>query len=229
MKIQHYTYLFLLLGSVLVPALLSFDKKVQYFKNLKYIFPGIVITAIFFWVWDVWFTQNFIWSFSKDYTLGFNVIGMPIEEWLFFLIIPYCCIFIYEVLKYYFKKLADRQTNTYLSITLSVIFLTIGLLSAHLRYTFITFFFSAIFLSISAARRTFRKHSALFYTTYLVSLIPFLVVNGILTSLPVVSYNPEHILNLRVINIPVEDFSYLFLMLLMSISIYEYFKEKRLY
>lgn len=191
--------------------------------------PAILITAIFFWGWDIWFTQNSIWSFNKNYTLGFDIFGMPIEEWLFFIIIPYCCIFIYEVIKHYLKGLKFNRQGIYLSILLAFILLIISILSIKLRYTFFTFVFSAIYLLLTIAKSQFRKHMVYFYTTYLVSLLPFMAVNGILTSLPVVSYNPEHILNLRVMNIPVEDFSYLFLLLLMGISIYEYLKERKFY
>jgi lycopene cyclase domain-containing protein len=59
--------------------------------------------------------------------------------------------------------------------------------------------------------------------------VPFIVIDGILTSLPVVEYNTAHILNIRIINIPVEDFSYFFLMLLMGTTIYENLKESKYY
>ena len=105
MEFRNFTYLILLLGSISVPLSLSFDKKVQYFKNLKYIFPAIFIMAVIFWVWDVRFAKANIWSFNPDFTLGINMIGMPVEEWLFFIVVPYCCVFIYEVLKFYLVKL----------------------------------------------------------------------------------------------------------------------------
>lgn len=229
MKFQQFTYLILLFGSLLVPAILSFDKKVQFYKKLKYVMPGILITAIFFWTWDVWFTQNSIWSFNPEYTLGFNIAGMPVEEWLFFIIIPYCCIFIYEVLKHYLAKMDHSRLIVFLSLFLTIIFLIVSFLSIQKNYTFLTFTISATYLILILATPKFRKHLSHFYATYLVSLVPFMIVNGILTALPVVIYHPEHILNLRVMNIPVEDFSYLFLMLLMSISIYEYLKERKFY
>jgi len=75
----------------------------------------------------------------------------------------------------------------------------------------------------------FKHYLTKFYFCYIVSLLPFMVVNEILTSLPVIKYNPAHILNIRVLNIPVEDFSYLFLMLLMVITIYETLKKARYY
>jgi len=229
MEINHFTYLILLVGSISVPLFLSFDKKIKYFKTLKYILPAVLITAIFFWIWDIGFTKASVWSFNPEFTLGINLIGMPLEEWFFFIVVPYCCLFIYEVLKFYL----DKQEYPILFQVLSV-FLTAGLALLsywfrHQNYTFITFLFSALYLGYIVFRGKFKSRITKFYFAYFVSLIPFMVVNGILTSLPVVEYNPAHIINIRILNIPIEDFSYLFLMLLMAITIYESLKERRLY
>ena len=60
---------------------------------------------------------------------------------------------------------------------------------------------------------------------YLVTLIPFLLVNGILTGSfigsPVVNYNDAEIIGFRILTIPIEDFVYNLLMFLLVIYIYE--------
>lgn len=229
MEFKNFTYLTVLTASVLVPFVLSFDKKVRYYKNLKYIMPAIMATAIVFWIWDIRFTETKVWSFNPNYTLGIDILGMPVEEWLFFIVIPYCCLFIYEVLKFYLKSLEFPTISRIVSICLLVGFALIGYFFRHQAYTFLTFVFSAIYLGYIVFSKSFKPFLTKFYFCYLVSLIPFLVVNGILTSLPVVQYNSAHILNIRIINIPIEDFSYLFLMLLMVITIYEKLKEAKYY
>jgi len=229
MEFKNFTYLILLVGSIFVPLLLSFDKKVQFYKNLKYIFPAILVTAVIFWVWDIRFVEAQIWSFNTEYTVGINFIGMPVEEWLFFIVVPYCCVFIYEVLKFYLKKYEYANVFKLFSLFLIVVFVLISYFFRHQNYTFLTFLFSAAYLSYTLIRKKFIPHLTKFYFAFLVSLIPFLVVNGILTSLPVVKYNPAHIMNIRIMNIPLEDFSYLFLMLIMVTTIYEILKESRYY
>lgn len=229
MDINNFTYLILLVGSIFVPLLLSFDNKVQYFKSLKYILPAIFITAIIFWAWDIGFTKAGVWSFNPEFTLGINLMSMPLEEWLFFIVIPYCCLFIYEVLKFYLSKQEYPDLFQTFSQFLIAGFASLGYLFRHQNYTFVTFLLSALYLGYTIFRRKFKPHITKFYFAYFVSLIPFMVVNGILTTLPVVEYNSEHILNIRIINIPIEDFSYLFLMLLIVISIYEALKERRFY
>jgi lycopene cyclase domain-containing protein len=58
---------------------------------------------------------------------------------------------------------------------------------------------------------------------------PFLIVNGMLTALPVVEYNDAHTLGIRVFTIPLEDFFYFFLLLIMNLTIYEYMKKQQLF
>ena len=229
MDLKNYTYLIILIASLAAPLALSFDKKVQYFKNLKYILPAILITAIFFWIWDVRFTASGVWSFNPQYIIGAKIYDMPIEEWLFFIVIPYCCVFIYEVLKAYLENHDYPVFFKRFSLFLVGLFAAVSYFFNNLDYTLVTFLFSAVYLAYTVFRNKFNPYYTWFYFAYFVSLIPFLVVNGLLTSLPIVEYNSSHILNIRIMDIPVEDFSYLFLMLLMVITIYESLKESKFY
>jgi lycopene cyclase domain-containing protein len=229
MELTHLTYLIILITSIAAPIALSFDKKVQYYRNFKYIFPSILVTAIFFWIWDIRFTDGQVWSFNPKYVIGIDILHMPVEEWLFFIVIPYCCIFIYEVLKVYLKDYEYSGFFKRFSWFLIGLFGFISYLFNNQGYTLVTFMFSAVFLGYTVLRNKFNQYFTKFYFAYFVSLIPFLIVNGLLTFLPVVEYNSAHIMNIRIITIPVEDFSYLFLMLLMSITIYEALKESKYY
>ena len=229
MEFKNFTYFLILLASIAVPLALSFDKKVQYYKNLKYILPAIVVTATFFWIWDFQFTAAQVWSFNSEYTIGVELKGLPIEEWLFFIIVPYSCVFIYEVLKVYLEGFEYANPFRMFSIFLIVGFALISFFFRHQTYTFLSFLLPAIFLSYTVLRNKFKSHLTNFYFSYFISLIPFLIVNGLLTSLPVVEYNSVNILNIRIFTIPIEDFSYFFLMFLMVITIYETFREWKYY
>lgn len=229
MELKNLTYLIILAVSIIVPLILSFDQKVQYYKNLKYILPAILVTAAFFVMWDINFTKAKIWGFHPEYTIGIDIKGLPIEEWLFFLVVPYSCVFIYEVLKYYLEKYEYPNHFLVLSLMLIVGFALISYFFRHQSYTFLTFMFSSVYLGYTVFRNKFKQHITKFYYCFFVSLLPFTIVNGILTSIPVVEYNSLHILNIRILNIPVEDFSYFFLMLLMVTTIYETLKERKFY
>jgi lycopene cyclase domain-containing protein len=70
-----------------------------------------------------------------------------------------------------------------------------------------------------------------FFVGYFFSLIPFLIVNGILTSKPVVIYNNEENSGVRIFidglaNIPIEDMAYCMLLLLLNVALYERFEKR---
>ena len=56
--------------------------------------------------------------------------------------------------------------------------------------------------------------------------IGFLICNGVLTAVPVVTYNPSDMLGIRFFTIPVEDFVYGFSLVTSTISIYEFMDRK---
>ena len=67
---------------------------------------------------------------------------------------------------------------------------------------------------------------------FLVSLIPFLIVNGFLTGSyteeAVVMYNDDQNFGIRILNIPIEDVFYCFNILVLVVAGYEYRLSKML-
>lgn len=223
---QAYTYILLDILSVLFPFLLSFDKKVAFYKQFYRLFPSIIITAAFFIVWDIWFTSTGVWSFSEIYTLPHRIWSLPIEEILFFICVPYACIFTYEVFKAYFPKGANFRFQNQANILIIVVLILVIISNIGRLYTLIASVVALVLLLLSVFIKP-HKWMGYFYTGYLISLIPFLIINGILTSLPVVEYNPEHNTGIRILTIPVEDTIYLYGMLLMNILLYEAVFQRR--
>src|SRR6056297_1528848 len=117
MELSNFTYIALLIFSVSFPLYKSFEGKIQLYKKFKYIFPAILITAIPFLAWDIAFEKIHIWQFNPDYPLGVNILGLPLEEWLFFFIIPFACIFIYEVMQYFFPT----KTTKLIKVTVRIV------------------------------------------------------------------------------------------------------------
>jgi lycopene cyclase domain-containing protein len=225
MEWPKLTYALLLAGSVLAPFLLSFDKKVAFYKRWKALFPATLITAVVFIIWDIYFTKHNVWWFNKEFVTGLFIAGLPIEEWLFFIIIPYCCIFIYEVSRAYFTK----EWKAFIipaNIVLFIVFLVITILNIDRIYTAVNFGMATFIIGLQFFLKTHKTYLFHFYTAYFLSLIPFFLVNGVLTSMPVVGYNNEENLAMRIYTIPVEDFAYLVNLLLMNLNLYEFFKVK---
>jgi len=227
---DRYLYLALNLGSILFPFIFSFYPKANFSKEWKYLFPPLLITAFVFIAWDEWFTQLNVWGFNPRYLSGIYLGSLPLEEVMFFVLIPYACLFIYFSANHLSKK--DYFAPFQRQITLLLIgFLTIiGLLNLDLWYTSVTFVSLAIFLSVHMWIWK-SKYLGKFYFAYLFVLIPFFIVNGILTGSfieqEIVWYNNSENLGIRIGTIPVDDFFYNMLMLLMVTSMYEGLKRKK--
>ena len=221
-----YIYLYLNIFTILFPLALSFDRKVAFYKNWFALFPAILINAAIFIVWDVLFTRAGIWGFNEEYLTGIYLFDLPLEELLFFITVPYACVFIYDVLNAYIRKDLLKPYATAISIALLLILLLVAIFNLGLLYTSITFSLLAVLLLVHLVLFKI-KILGRFYLAYLVHLVPFLLVNGVLTYLPVVWYNNAYNLGLRIISIPVEDTMYSMLMFLTTITLYEGIKSRR--
>jgi lycopene cyclase domain-containing protein len=206
---SHYTYLLIDVGTILFPLLFSFDKRLAFYRQWRYLVPGMLLTAALFIAWDVYFTHISIWSFNPRYTLPYRLLSLPIEEWLFFLFIPYSCTFIYASLEVFDQPNELKGGWTSLLIIAAVL-LIVAVLYRDRAYTFSALAGCAIALSAAyLIRHSNPAFSAnRFLVAYAISLIPFLIVNGLLTSLPVVLYNDEENTGLRIFSIPAEDVFY---------------------
>lgn len=221
-------YLYLDIFTVFFPFVLSFDRKVAFYKEWKYLFPAILIMAVFFIGKDVWYAAMQIWGFNDRYLLGVRWLGLPIEEWMFFVVVPYAIVFIYACLKAYLKTDPLISVHRPLAIGLSVLLIVVGLIYYDRLYTSIIFILTALLLLYNVYRR--QPWLSKFMLAYFVSLIPFLLVNGVLTGSwleePIVWYDNSHNLGIRIFTIPIEDTIYNLMMFLMTVQLMEWFKTK---
>ena len=221
----HFTYLILNLACIFFPFILSFDKKIAYYKLWKPLFIGILISAAFFIIWDIFFTKLGVWSFNPTYIMGIYIFNLPIEEILFFITVPYACIFIYEVVNGYTKRDVIGCGKPY-SVVISVICLVLIILFHDKTYTLVNASICLIML-LYAAFIYKSQNLGRFFLAYFISLIPFLICNGLLTALPVVIYNNNENMNLRLFTIPLEDTLYGLSLMLIPILIMDYFKKPK--
>ena len=222
-------YLWLNICSIAVPLIYSFHPKLKLYKQFHWIFLSIFITMLLFIPWDIIFTVLGVWGFNNNYYLGAHIFELPIEEWLFFICIPYACIFTHYALKYYFPKIKLSEVHTKnISYILILILFSLVLFNYKKLYTIVNFTL-AIVLTITILKIN-RKLLQQFYLSFIVILLPFFIVNGILTGSwienQVVWYNNLENLGIRMGTIPVEDTIYAYSMILMNLSLYEYFTKK---
>lgn len=222
---MKYTYLIINFLTIFFPVVLSFDKRVQFAKSWRHIWPGMAITGLVFLFWDMLFTIKGVWWFSQERIIGINFFGLPLEEILFFLTVPFACIFIYACLNYYVKWQPNIRLTRIIS-NLVLILSAVLLVLYHDRiYTAVTF---GLLLALLVYLQFVRSVEWLgrFYMAFAVSLIPFYIVNGLLTSIPVVLYNDAENIGIRAGTIPFEDHFYSMALLLMNVGFFEYFKRR---
>jgi len=215
----HYTYLLLNIFAISAPFLLSFDKKVAYYRNWGRLLAGILFMWAVFIPWDEWFTQRGVWAFNADYLIGIYWGSLPVEEWMFFFAIPYATIFIYACLKGWLPKWG-RGWGKPFAWGVTVFSVGMALVFHDRLYTLITFTLLPVMIWLHVARHGF-VHLGRFALMWLIHLIPFFTVNGVLTAWPVVSYNDAENMGFRIGSVPFEDAFYSMLMLLMVLTVFE--------
>jgi lycopene cyclase domain-containing protein len=223
-----FLYLLLNIGSVSIPFLYSFEKKMRFIKHWKAVFASLTIVATVFIIWDIIFTANGVWGFNPDYHLNILLFGMPIEEWMFFFCIPYASIFIHYSLAYFKPKLLlSVKTTRFITLFFMLILLPVIVLNSDKSYTFVNY--SSLLFVLLMGFFYGIKYLQRFYISFLIILVPFFIVNGVLTGTgleePVVWYNNTEILGIRLSTIPIEDIGYAFTMIFGNILLIEMFKK----
>ncbi len=224
-----WLYAYLHFFSFIPVFLLSFDRRVHYYTSWRYLMPAIALVGAFFIIWDVIFTEMNVWNFNEAYFLGVRFLHLPIEEWFFFFTIPFCCVFIYECLNHYVKKDLLAPYESYISQALIILFFVGGFLSWGKIYTSSTLLLTGGFVLYHFICLP-KQYRARFYFAYLVIIIPFLIVDGVLTggytNAPIVLYNPAEFTNIRIGSVPFEDGVYGFLLLMGIVTLLERFRRK---
>jgi lycopene cyclase domain-containing protein len=224
------TYLLINLFAISIPLVFSFHPRLRFWQKWRAWLPAIILPAIPFLVWDVFFTRMGVWGFNGNHLLGISLLDLPVEEWLFFFAIPYACLFTYANLKLLMRLRISPSAAGKFSLVLAIGFLIVGTLNSDRFYTGTTSLLTGVSLMVYLWRSKL-AFPEYFYPAYVVIFaIPFLLVNGLLTgwglSEPVVWYNNLENLSLRVITIPVEDFVYGFLLFFLNIIVYEWRSKK---
>ena len=220
-------YLWVNLGAIFFPFILSFNKLGHFYKRWKAVFISIAIMAAFIMSWDVLFTIWGVWGFNEEYLLGPSFLHLPLEEWLFFLCIPYAFMFLYDQLVILKVKNILAPAEKYLDYFFLIVAFVYLLAGFGNIYTTTISILVILFILIMTKLNS--PHRGIFYLSYMIILIPFTLVNGVLTGYmtpdPIVWYNDAENLGIRFLTIPIEDYLYYFLMYGINYVVYEQIKK----
>lgn len=218
-------YEYLLLNCIIIagPLALSFESKMRFITKWRFAFPAILLVAIPYLIWDAAVT-GVHWRFNEAYTLDFRIAGLPIEEWLFFVTVPFAGIFIWESLRFnYANRVVDRlrfvRVMLYLCLPVGVLFFFTGK-----HYTGLMFIFLSAVAFFDHMLKTGLLTQRLLYIYLTIASALIVVFNGYLTARPVVLYDAQYQVGIKVGSIPIEDFGYGLSLLLLVTIFYEKFK-----
>ncbi|OPB92541.1 lycopene cyclase domain-containing protein [Elizabethkingia occulta] len=223
-----YTYLLINFLTVIICFIASFDKRIKFNRFFGIFLLSSTIVAIPFILWDIWFTRMGIWWFDTQYTLGIIIAGLPLEEWLFFYFIPFSCVFTYFCLDKFFNFSWAESLNNIIVFVSFILLVVTGLLYYERTYTLVTILITiaTLFYLHFIAKSEWIGQASL---TYLILMPGFFAVNGVLTGSviesPVVNYNPNEFLGIRMFTIPVEDAVYGYSQFLLNIYFFYLLKK----
>lgn len=113
---DRFQYLALMAGCLLVTLPLEFWLSARVYRRPRRLFLAVVPVALLFIAWDLFAIQRNHWTFSPEHTTGIMLPGgIPLEEVVFFLVIPTCGLLTYEavgtVLARYRRPLAETHST----------------------------------------------------------------------------------------------------------------------
>ncbi len=93
---DRYQYLALMLACVVITLPLEFLLRARVYRQPVRLAVALLPTVVVFVVWDVLGILRDHWSYSPRFTSGVMLGPMPLEELVFFLVIPVCGLLTYE-------------------------------------------------------------------------------------------------------------------------------------
>ncbi|WP_448623899.1 lycopene cyclase domain-containing protein [Geodermatophilus sp. URMC 64] len=97
---EHLTYLALLAGCLVVTAPLEIVLRVRVYARWRRLLLALVPEFVVFVVWVLYAIAAGHWDYSDTRTLGLRLPGgIPVEEVLFFLVVPVCAVLAFEAVR----------------------------------------------------------------------------------------------------------------------------------
>jgi lycopene cyclase domain-containing protein len=227
---MKYTYLLINFFTIIIPLIYSFHARIRFDRFFRAFFISVFLASIPFLIWDAIFTAQGVWGFNEKYLTGISLYKLPLEEILFFFCIPFACVFTYHSLTKFFNLTWSFKRVKIFSLVFSGLLFVLGILFFDRAYTMVTFISTALLVAVAVWLLKIDWFGKA-VTVYGVLLIPFLIVNGLLTGTgleqPVVFYNDSENLGIRILTIPIEDTVYGFELFFLTLLFYHRIKKER--
>jgi lycopene cyclase domain-containing protein len=95
--VDRYQYLLLMGACFALTLPLEFVFQARVYRRARRTLLALLPAVVVFSLWDVVAIARDHWSYSPRYTTGWNLpLGLPIEEVVFFVVIPLCGLLTFE-------------------------------------------------------------------------------------------------------------------------------------
>jgi lycopene cyclase domain-containing protein len=222
---MKFEYLLFNLLVIAGPLGNSFERQIHFRKYWREAFPAIFLSLAVFVVWDASVTNRH-WYFNTPYMLDFRLLNLPIEEWLFFITVPYACLFVKEVLAFFLKNRFMRGLEWVRIGMFALLPLGVFVFQTGKEYTGLVLIAFGVVAFLDRQLRTDTLLQTRTYWFFLSVLFFTLVFNMYLTWRPLLIYASAYQLDFRIGTIPIEDFGYGLTHLALCNIFYEYFKSR---
>lgn len=96
---QHWAYLAVLLGIVIGSLWLEFALRTRVLRRARRLLLAVAPVLAFFLLWDAYAIEQGHWTFDPNRITGISAWGIPIEEVLFFVVVPLASILTLEAVR----------------------------------------------------------------------------------------------------------------------------------
>jgi lycopene beta-cyclase len=98
--VGHLLYAGLLVGCLIVTLPLELIVGARVYRRPRALVIALLPVAAAFVVWDALATRAGWWSFDAGWVLDLpRPLGLPLEEWAFFLVVPTCAVLTLEAVR----------------------------------------------------------------------------------------------------------------------------------
>ncbi len=112
--IDHLQYLALLCACLLITLPLEFAFDARVYRRPIALLRALIPVVIIFSIWDLLGIYRHHWSYNPQFVTGIHLpFGLPLEELVFFVVVPICGLLTYEAVGNMIKgrRKAERETS----------------------------------------------------------------------------------------------------------------------
>lgn len=210
---------------IIGPLALAWWPRASFSAQYVPAFLACVIAAVPYIIWDA-LVAGAHWDFNPAYTLGWRLFGLPIEEILFFITVPFACLYTWAMP---FRG-NESLPNPALRFVYPLLFATLPIggwaYSLGKEYTGLMLISLAVAGLLDLLLETRLALRPRFWG-FLGMVFAFtFVFNGYLTGRPVVTYGEEYQVGFRLFTTPIEDFGYGTSLIFVVVILFERFTSK---